>query len=231
MDFVEGESAGESDGIRRADGVRLVNWDRKTPDLQGLGLIPMVIEQSGRGERAYDIYSRLLKERVVFLVGPVTEVTANLIVAQLLFLESENPDKDIFFYINSPGGSVSAGLAIYDTMQFIKPDVSTLCVGQAASMGSLLLAAGDTGKRYALPNSRVMIHQPMGGFQGQASDIEIHAKEILYLRARLNEILAKHTGKTVEVIARDTERDFFMSAEDAVKYGIVDKVLSSRENT
>jgi ATP-dependent Clp protease protease subunit len=208
-----------------------VNWQSNTPDPQGLGLIPMVIEQSGRGERAYDIYSRLLKERVVFLVGPVTEVTANLIVAQLLFLESENPDKDIFFYINSPGGSVSAGLAIYDTMQFIKPDVSTLCVGQAASMGSLLLAAGDAGKRYALPNSRVMIHQPMGGFQGQATDIEIHAKEILYLRQRLNEILAKHSGKTVEVIARDTERDFFMSAEDAVKYGIVDKVLTSRENT
>jgi ATP-dependent Clp protease protease subunit len=190
----------------------------------------MVIEQSGRGERAYDIYSRLLKERVVFLVGPVTEVTANLIVAQLLFLESENPDKDIFFYINSPGGSVSAGLAIYDTMQFIKPDVSTLCVGQAASMGAFLLAAGDPGKRFALPNSRVMIHQPMGGFQGQATDIEIHAKEILYLRARLNEILAKHTGKPVETIARDTERDFFMSGQDAVKYGIVDKVLVSREN-
>jgi len=208
-----------------------VNWTRKTPEIQDLGLIPIVIEQSGRGERAYDIYSRLLKERVVFLVGPVTEVTANLIVAQLLFLESENPDKDIFFYINSPGGSVSAGLAIYDTMQFIKPDVSTLCVGQAASMGSLLLAAGDAGKRYALPNSRVMIHQPMGGFQGQATDIEIHAKEILYLRQRLNEILAKHSGKTVEVIARDTERDFFMSAEDAVKYGIVDKVLTSREST
>jgi ATP-dependent Clp protease, protease subunit len=216
-----------------------VNWQKSTPDVgaqvrhdpQGLGLIPMVIEQSGRGERAYDIYSRLLKERVVFLVGPVTEITANLIVAQLLFLESENPDKDIFFYINSPGGSVSAGLAIYDTMQFIKPDVSTLCVGQAASMGSLLLAAGDAGKRFALPNSRVMIHQPMGGFQGQASDIEIHAKEILYLRGRLNEILAKHTGKSVEVIARDTERDFFMGAEDAVKYGIVDKVLTSRENT
>jgi ATP-dependent Clp protease protease subunit len=231
MDFVESESARETDGIRRADGVEFVNWQSNTPDPQGLGLIPMVIEQSGRGERAYDIYSRLLKERVVFLVGPVTEVTANLIVAQLLFLESENPDKDIFFYINSPGGSVSAGLAIYDTMQFIKPDVSTLCVGQAASMGSLLLAAGDAGKRYALPNSRVMIHQPMGGFQGQATDIEIHAKEILYLRQRLNEILAKHSGKTVEVIARDTERDFFMSAEDAVKYGIVDKVLTSRENT
>jgi ATP-dependent Clp protease protease subunit len=199
-------------------------------ETQDLGLIPMVIEQSGRGERAYDIYSRLLKERVVFLVGPVTEITANLIVAQLLFLESENPDKDIFFYINSPGGSVSAGLAIYDTMQFIKPDVSTLCVGQAASMGSLLLAAGDAGKRFALPNSRVMIHQPMGGFQGQATDIEIHAKEILYLRARLNEILAKHTGKPVDTIQRDTERDFFMGAQDAVKYGIVDKVLTSREN-
>jgi ATP-dependent Clp protease protease subunit len=206
-----------------------VNWQRKTPEVQDLGLIPMVIEQSGRGERAYDIYSRLLKERVVFLVGPVTEVTANLIVAQLLFLESENPDKDVFFYINSPGGSVSAGLAIYDTMQFIKPDVSTLCVGQAASMGALLLAAGDAGKRFCLPNSRVMIHQPMGGFQGQATDIEIHAKEILYLRGRLNEILAKHSGKTVEVIARDTERDFFMGAEDAVKYGIVDKTLTSRE--
>ena len=208
-----------------------MNWEKKFFDAQDLGLIPMVIEQSGRGERAYDIYSRLLKERVVFLVGPVTEVTANLIVAQLLFLESENPDKDIFFYINSPGGSVSAGLAIYDTMQFVKPDVSTLCVGQAASMGSLLLAAGDAGKRFALPNSRVMIHQPMGGFQGQATDIEIHAKEILYLRARLNEILAQHSGKTVDTIARDTERDFFMSAEDAVKYGIVDRVLVSRENT
>ena len=212
-----------------------MNWDKNNTSAQvrqepsDLGLIPMVIEQSGRGERAYDIYSRLLKERVVFLVGPVTEVTANLIVAQLLFLESENPDKDIFFYINSPGGSVSAGLAIYDTMQFIKPDVSTLCVGQAASMGALLLAAGDHGKRYALPNSRVMIHQPMGGFQGQATDIEIHAKEILYLRGRLNEILAKHTGKPIDTIGRDTERDFFMGAEDAVKYGIVDKTLVSRE--
>ena len=197
---------------------------------QGLGLRPMVIEQSGRGERAYDIYSRLLKERVVFLVGPVTEVTANLIVAQLLFLESENPDKDIFFYINSPGGSVSAGLAIYDTMQFIKPDVSTLCVGQAASMGALLMAAGEKDKRFCLPNSRVMIHQPMGGFQGQATDIEIHAKEILYLRGRLNEILAKHTGKPINIIERDTERDFFMGAQDAVKYGIADKVLVSRDN-
>jgi ATP-dependent Clp protease protease subunit len=195
---------------------------------QGLGLVPMVIEQSGRGERAYDIYSRLLKERVVFLVGPVTEVTANLIVAQLLFLESENPDKDISFYINSPGGSVSAGLAIYDTMQFVKPDVSTLCVGQAASMGALLLAAGANGKRFALPNSRVMIHQPMGGFQGQASDIEIHAKEILYLKARLNEILAKHTGQKIETIEKDTDRDNFLSATQAVSYGLVDKVLSSR---
>jgi len=206
-----------------------MNWRADMPDAKDLGLIPMVIEQSGRGERAYDIYSRLLKERVVFLVGVVTETTANLIVAQLLFLESENPDKDIFFYINSPGGSVSAGLAVYDTMQFIKPDVSTLCVGQAASMGSLLLAAGDQDKRFILPNSRVMIHQPMGGFQGQATDIEIHAKEILYLRQRLNEILAKHTGKPVETIARDTERDFFLGAEDAVKYGLVDKVLTTRE--
>ena len=195
---------------------------------QGLGLVPMVIEQSGRGERAYDIYSRLLKERVVFLVGPVTEVTANLIVAQLLFLESENPDKDISFYINSPGGSVSAGLAIYDTMQFVKPDVSTLCVGQAASMGSLLLAAGAKDKRFCLPNSRVMIPQPMGGFQGQASDIEIHAKEILYLKARLNEILAKHTGQKIETIEKDTDRDNFLSATQAVSYGLVDKVLSSR---
>jgi ATP-dependent Clp protease protease subunit len=206
-----------------------MNWRSDMPDAKDLGLIPMVIEQSGRGERAYDIYSRLLKERVVFLVGAVTESTANLIVAQLLFLESENPDKDIFFYINSPGGSVSAGLAVYDTMQFIKPDVSTLCVGQAASMGSLLLAAGDKDKRFILPNSRVMIHQPMGGFQGQATDIEIHAKEILYLRQRLNEILARHTGKPVETIARDTERDFFLGAEDAVKYGLVDKVLTTRE--
>ena len=206
-----------------------MNWQGNGAQVEGLGLIPMVIEQSGRGERAYDIYSRLLKERVVFLVGPVTEITANLIVAQLLFLESENPDKDIFFYINSPGGSVSAGLAVYDTMQFIKPDVSTLCVGQAASMGALLLAAGDPGKRFCLPNSRVMIHQPMGGFQGQASDIEIHAKEILYLRERLNEILSKHSKQPIEVIRRDTERDFFMGAQDAVKYGIVDKVLTSRE--
>ncbi|MGH8716879.1 MAG: ATP-dependent Clp endopeptidase proteolytic subunit ClpP, partial [Burkholderiales bacterium] len=195
---------------------------------QNLGLIPMVIEQSGRGERAYDIYSRLLKERVVFLVGPVDEVTANLIVAQLLFLESENPDKEIYFYINSPGGSVSAGLAIYDTMQFIKPDVSTLCVGQAASMGALLLSAGAKGKRFCLPNSRVLIHQPMGGFQGQASDVEIHAKEILYLRQRLNEIMAKHTGQSIKTIEKDTDRDTFLSGDEAVKYGIADRVLVSR---
>jgi ATP-dependent Clp protease, protease subunit len=198
---------------------------------QGLGLIPMVIEQSGRGERAYDIYSRLLKERVVFLVGPVTEITANLIVAQLLFLESENPDKDVSFYINSPGGSVSAGLAIYDTMQFIKPDVSTLCVGQAASMGALLLAAGSKSKRFCLPNSRVMIHQPMGGFSGQASDVEIHAREILYLKEKLNEILAKHTGQKIETIQKDTDRDNFLSAEQAVGYGLVDRVLQSRTET
>ncbi|MBK6741495.1 MAG: ATP-dependent Clp endopeptidase proteolytic subunit ClpP [Hydrogenophilales bacterium] len=194
----------------------------------GLGYIPMVIEQSGRGERAYDIYSRLLKERVVFLVGPVNDATANLVVAQLLFLESENPDKDIFFYINSPGGSVTAGLGIYDTMQFIKPDVSTLCIGQAASMGAFLLSAGAQGKRFCLPNSRVMIHQPLGGYQGQASDIEIHAKEILYLRSRLNEMLSKHTGQPIEVIERDTDRDNFMSAEGAVSYGLVDKVLANR---
>ncbi|CAE6503504.1 MAG TPA: ATP-dependent Clp endopeptidase proteolytic subunit ClpP [Nitrosomonas nitrosa] len=199
-------------------------------DTRGLGLIPMVIETSGRGERAYDIYSRLLKERIIFLVGPVTEASANLIVAQLLFLESESSDKDIFFYINSPGGLVSAGLAIYDTMQFIKPDVSTLCVGQAASMGSLLLTAGAKGKRFCLPNSRVMIHQPMGGFQGQASDIEIHAKEILYLKKRLNEILAKHSGQPVKTIERDTDRDNFLSAEESVKYGLVDAVLTSRDN-
>ncbi len=195
----------------------------------GLGLIPMVIETSGRGERAYDIYSRLLRERIVFLVGPVTEVSANLIIAQLLFLESENSDKDIFLYINSPGGLVTAGLAVYDTMQFIKPDVSTLCVGQAASMGALLLTAGASGKRFCLPNSRVMIHQPMGGFQGQASDIEIHAKEILVLKSRLNEILARHTGQTVKAIEKDTDRDNFLSAEAAVKYGLVDTVLTSRE--
>ncbi len=197
----------------------------------GLGLVPMVIEQSGRGERAYDIYSRLLRERVVFLVGPVNDQSANLVIAQLLFLESENPDKDISLYINSPGGSVSAGLAIFDTMQFIKPDVSTLCVGMAASMGAFLLAAGAKGKRFTLPNSRVMIHQPLGGVQGQASDIEIHAKEILALRDKLNAILAQQTGQSLETIARDTDRDNFMSAQDALQYGIVDKVLTHREST
>jgi ATP-dependent Clp protease protease subunit len=196
--------------------------------VKNLGLVPMVVEQSGRGERAYDIYSRLLKERVIFLVGAVNEATANLVVAQMLFLESENPEKDIYFYINSPGGVVSAGLAIYDTMQFIKPQVSTLCVGQAASMGSFLLAAGAPGKRFTLPNSRIMIHQPLGGFQGQASDIEIHAKEILYLKGRLNELLAQHTGKSVGEIEKDTDRDNFMNAEEAVAYGLVDEVLKAR---
>ena len=197
----------------------------------GLGYIPMVIEQSGRGERSFDIYSRLLKERVIFLVGPVNDMSANLVVAQLLFLEAENPDKDISLYINSPGGSVTAGMSIYDTMQFIKPDVSTLCIGQAASMGAFLLAAGAKGKRFSLPNSRVMIHQPSGGFQGQSSDIEIHAKEILYLRSKLNDILAHHTGRTSEEIDRDTERDNFMSAEQSVQYGMIDKVIGNRNET
>jgi ATP-dependent Clp protease protease subunit len=196
---------------------------------QALGMVPMVIEQSGRGERAYDIYSRLLKERVIFLIGPVNDVTANLVVAQLLFLEAENPDKDISFYINSPGGSVTAGMSIYDTMQFIKPDVSTLCMGQACSMGAFLLTAGTKGKRFALPNSRVMIHQPMGGFQGQASDIAIHAKEILSLRDKLNQIMAHHTGQPLERIERDTDRDNFLSAQEAAEYGLIDKVLVNRE--
>ena len=194
----------------------------------GLGMVPIVIEQSGRGERAYDIYSRLLRERVVFLVGPVNVATANLALAQMLYLESENPDKDIHFYINSPGGVVSAGLGIYDTMQFIKPDVSTLCIGMAASMGAFLLAAGTKGKRYALPNSRVMIHQPLGGAQGQATDIEIQAREILRLKAVLNEILAERTGQPLEVIERDTDRDKFLSAEEALKYGLIDQVMKSR---
>ncbi len=197
-------------------------------DPQNLGLVPMVVEQSGRGERAYDIFSRLLKERVIFLVGPVTEDTANLVVAQLLFLESENPDKDISLYINSPGGSVSAGLAIYDTMQFIKADVSTTCIGIAASMGAFLLSAGTKGKRYSLPNSRVMIHQPSGGASGQASDIEIQAKEILYLRRQLNEMMSRHTGQPIEVIEKDTDRDNFMSAEEARQYGLIDRVLTTR---
>lgn len=193
------------------------------------GLVPMVVEQSARGERSYDIYSRLLKERVIFLVGPVEDYMANLVVAQLLFLEAENPDKDIHLYINSPGGSVTAGMSIYDTMQFIKPDVSTICIGQACSMGALLLASGAAGKRYCLPHSRVMIHQPLGGFQGQASDIEIHAREILTIRERLNHILSHHTGQPLEVIARDTDRDNFMSSEEAARYGLIDQVLNKRQ--
>ena len=196
--------------------------------IRALNLVPIVVEQTARGERAYDIYSRLLKERVVFLVGPVEDYTANLVVAQLLFLEAENPDKDIHFYINSPGGSVSAGLAIYDTMQFIKPNVSTMCVGQAASMGALLLTGGAAGKRFCLPHSRVMIHQPLGGFQGQASDFDIHAREILLVRDRLNRILAKHTGQPIEKIAVDTDRDNFMGGAEAVEYGLIDEVLNQR---
>jgi ATP-dependent Clp protease protease subunit len=197
-------------------------------NIKNLNLVPMVVEQSSRGERAYDIYSRLLKERVVFIVGGVEDEMANLVVAQLLYLESENPDKDIHLYINSPGGSISAGLAIYDTMHFVKPDVSTMCVGQAASMGAVLLAGGTAGKRYCLAHSRVMIHQPWGGFQGQATDIDIHAREILRARERINEILAKHTGKPLEQVAKDTDRDYFLSAEEAKEYGLIDKVLSSR---
>ncbi len=215
-----------------------MNRDRVIADINSIShhsdaranLVPMVVEQSARGERAYDIYSRLLKERVIFVVGPIEDHMANLIVAQLLFLESENPDKDISLYINSPGGSVTAGLAIYDTMQFIKPDVSTLCTGQAASMGAILLAGGSPGKRYGLPHSRVMIHQPLGGFQGQASDFEIHAREILTVRSRLNNLLATHTGKKESVIENDTERDNFMSAEESVEYGLIDQVLFSRIN-
>ena len=207
---------------------RIGDGTRDMQDPQALGMVPMVIEQSGRGERAYDIYSRLLRDRVVFLVGPVNDQTANLVVAQLLFLESENPDKDISLYINSPGGSVYSGMAIYDTMQFVKPDVSTICVGMAASMGAFLLAAGAKGKRYALPNSRIMIHQPSSGAQGQASDIEIAAREILDVRTRLNRVLAERTGQPVERIERDTDRDNFMSAEDAVSYGIIDKIFVKR---
>ncbi|MFM9154862.1 MAG: ATP-dependent Clp endopeptidase proteolytic subunit ClpP [Polynucleobacter victoriensis] len=204
------------------------NINNSALDTQALGLVPMVVETSGRGERAYDIYSRLLKERVVFLVGEVNDQTANLVIAQLLFLESENPEKDISLYINSPGGSVSAGLAIYDTMQFIKPDVSTLCMGMAASMGAFLLAAGTKGKRFSLPNSRVMIHQPLGVARGQASDIEIQAREILYLRERLNKVLSDRTGQTIETIAKDTDRDNFMSAEQAKEYGLIDQVIEKR---
>jgi len=205
--------------------------DNPVLEPQALNLVPMVVEQTARGERAYDIYSRLLKERVIFVVGPIEDYMANLIVAQLLFLESENPDKDISLYINSPGGSVTAGLAIYDTMQFVKPDIASLCVGQAASMGAILLAGGTQGKRYCLPHSRIMIHQPLGGFQGQATDVEIHAREILKVRERLNELLAKHTGQPVEKIAVDTERDNFMGGEESVAYGLIDKVLSSRADS
>src|SRR5438094_3711616 len=228
MGFIESESERKTDGVRRADGSELVNWDKNNSEVRDLGLIPMVIEQSGRGERAYDIYSRLLKERVVFLVGPVTEITANLIVAQLLFLESENPDKDIFFYINSPGGAVTAGLAIYDTMQYVRPQISTVCVGQAASMGAVLLAAGTKGKRFALPHSRIMIHQPLGGFQGQAADIDIQAREILRMREELNNILMKHTGQSLKKIEKDTDRDMFLSGKQAQEYGLVDEVIAAR---
>ncbi len=203
--------------------------DKEPRAMINLNLVPMVVEQTSRGERAYDIYSRLLKERVIFMVGPVEDHMANLVVAQLLFLESENPDKDIHLYVNSPGGSVSAGLSIYDTMQFIKPDVSTMCIGQAASMGALLLAGGAKGKRYCLPHSRIMIHQPLGGFQGQASDIDIHAREILAVRDRLNKVLAKHTGQDLEKIARDTDRDNFMDGQAALKYGLIDAVLTERQ--
>ncbi len=206
----------------------MTNEQTKMMEEQAVGLVPMVIETTGRGERAFDIYSRLLKERVIFLVGQVEDYMANLIVAQLLFLESENPDKDISLYINSPGGSVTAGLAIYDTMQFIKPDVSTVCIGQAASMGALLLTGGAAGKRYALPHSRMMIHQPLGGYQGQATDIEIHAKEILRVRERLNKIMAKHTGQSLDIIEGDTERDNFMEADESVKYGLIDEVIEQR---
>ena len=205
------------------------NNSNSASETQSLNLVPMVIEQTPRGERSYDIYSRLLKERVIFIVGQIEDHMANLVVAQLLFLESENPDKDISIYINSPGGSVTAGLAIYDTMQFIKPDISTLCIGQAASMGAVLLAAGAKGKRFSLPHSRVMIHQPLGGYQGQASDIEIHAKEILKIREQLNQLLANHTGQSIEVIDKDTERDNFMGSDEAVKYGMIDEVLNTRK--
>ena len=208
-----------------------MNEDRTTrqEDTRGLGLIPMVIETTGRGERAFDIYSRLLKERVVFLVGPIEDHTANLVVAQMLYLESENPDKDIHLYVNTPGGTVNSGLAIYDTMQFVRPDVSTVCIGQAASMGAVILAGGAADKRFALPHSRIMIHQPWGGFQGQATDIDIHAREILEVRDRLNQILSCHTGRELEVVKQDTERDNFMGGDQAVKYGIIDRVIESRE--
>ncbi len=207
-----------------------MSFEQGSHPIKALSHVPMVIEQSARGERAYDIYSRLLKERVIFMVGPVDDHTANVVVAQLLFLESENPDKDIYMYINSPGGSVTSGMAIYDTMQFIKPHVSTVCIGQAASMGALLLAAGQSGKRYCLPHSRVMIHQPLGGFQGQASDIEIHATEILKIKKQLNEIMAGHTGKDFDQVANDTDRDYFLGAEEALEYGLIDAILKDRES-
>jgi ATP-dependent Clp protease protease subunit len=226
--YINSPGGSVSAGMAMYDTMEFIKHESEREEPEGLGLIPMVIEQSGRGERAYDIYSRLLKERIIFLVGPINDAMANLVVAQLLFLESENPDKDIHLYINSPGGSVSAGMAMYDTMQFIKPDVSTLCTGLAASMGAFLLCAGAKDKRFILPNARVMIHQPSGGFSGQASDIEIHAKEVLYLKRKLNEMMAEHTGQPIEVIERDTDRDNFMSAEDAVKYGMVDRVLKQR---
>ena len=215
----------------RAPNHKIMNeyYNDVLPSVQNIGLVPMVVEQSARGERSYDIYSRLLKDRIIFFVGEVEDYMANLVVAQLLFLESENPDKDIFLYINSPGGVVTAGMAVYDTMQFIRPSVSTLCIGQAASAGALLLAGGAAKKRYCLPNSRMMIHQPLGGFRGQASDIAIHAKETLLVRQRINEILAKHTGKSTEQIQRDTERDNFMGPEEAVAYGLIDSVLRYRE--
>ena len=219
-DLVNAHLAGSHSGMPAAIGAQ--------PDTTALGMVPIVIESSGRGERAYDIYSRLLRERVIFLVGPVMDQSANLVVAQLLFLESENPDKDISLYINSPGGSVSAGLSMYDTMNFVKPEVSTLCLGLAASMGAFLLSAGAKGKRFSLPNSRIMIHQPSGGAQGMASDIEIQAKEILYLRERLNRIMSENTGQPIEKIAKDTDRDTFMSADDAVTYGLIDKVMTKR---
>lgn len=220
---------GQTNSLKEHAEMSDTKYQSKPSEIIGLNLVPMVIEQSARGERAYDIYSRLLKERVIFLVGPVEDHMANLVVAQLLFLESENPDKDIHLYINSPGGSVTAGLSIYDTMQFVKPDISTMCIGQAASMGAVLLAGGTKGKRYCLPHSRMMIHQPLGGFQGQAADIEIHTREILQIRDRLNNILIKHTGQPKEKIQTDTDRDFFLSGSEGVEYGLIDRVLEHRQ--
>ena len=228
-DKMVGLGTRSSDMTRKSEGDMSTAGESSMTPMTGLGMVPMVVEQTARGERSYDIYSRLLKERIIFMVGPVEDHMANLIVAQMLFLESENPDKDINLYINSPGGSVTAGLAIYDTMQFVSPSISTLCIGQAASMGAILLAGGDKGKRFALPNSRIMIHQPLGGFQGQASDFEIHAKEILHMKKVVNEILAKHTGQTIKKIEKDTDRDNFLDAPAAIKYGIVDSILNKRD--